>query len=129
MEKFEITVASETEVEITSEDIDDIMVGALEGGIIYWCRKVEVIGEYLGEYASDQISRGGELKFYCVDERDPYVLTRDKLLNGVEKLIENGSKELLENGEETFRISMYQLDACACDAIIQYALFDEIVYG
>ena len=40
------------------------MATALDGGITYWCNKAEVIGGYLGEYASDQISRGGKLKLY-----------------------------------------------------------------
>ena len=48
------------DVRVSNEDIDDIMVSALEGGINYWCRKAEVKGEYLREYASDQISSGGE---------------------------------------------------------------------
>ena len=48
------------DVTINQRDIDDIMSIALEGGITYWCSYVEVVGgEYLGEYASDQISRGG----------------------------------------------------------------------
>ena len=34
---------------VTDEDIDDIMVSALEGGITYWCQEAEVIGEHLGE--------------------------------------------------------------------------------
>ena len=55
----EFTIRPENEVKISQQDIDDIMVCALEGGISYWCCEAEVIGEYLGEYASDQISRGG----------------------------------------------------------------------
>ena len=39
------------DVEITQQDIDDIMCSALEGGINYWCRKAEVVGDYLGEYS------------------------------------------------------------------------------
>lgn len=35
MKKYEIK--AEIRVELTQEDIDDIMVGALEGGITYWC--------------------------------------------------------------------------------------------
>lgn len=46
---------------VTDEDIDDIMVSALEGGINHWCAEAKVQGEYLGEFASDQISRGGTL--------------------------------------------------------------------
>ena len=33
---------------LTPQDIDDIMVSALEGGINYWCRRVVVQGDYLG---------------------------------------------------------------------------------
>ena len=34
---------------VTDEDIDDIMVSALEGGINHWCAEAKVQGEYLGE--------------------------------------------------------------------------------
>ena len=57
-------------VRVRNEDIDDIMVSALEGGINYWCRKAEVKGGYLGEYASDQISRGGELILHDTEDID-----------------------------------------------------------
>ena len=59
------------------------MCTALEGGINYWCCKAEVVGEYLGEYASEQISRGGELKLYDAEEDEVYTLTLDKLLKGI----------------------------------------------
>ena len=49
-------------VTVTERDIDDIMSCALDGGICYWCKEANVVGEYLGEYASDQISRGGKLE-------------------------------------------------------------------
>lgn len=45
-------------LEITDEDIDVILSMALDGGITHWYSKVEVVGEYLGKYTSDQISRG-----------------------------------------------------------------------
>ena len=40
---------------LNMQDIDDIMACALEGGINYWCSEAKVIGEYLGEYASEQM--------------------------------------------------------------------------
>ena len=54
MNDFKVKV--ELEVNVSQEDIDDIVTIALEGGINYWCRKAEVVGDYLGEYASEQIS-------------------------------------------------------------------------
>lgn len=57
-------IRPQMKIDVKQQDIDDIMAAALEGGINYWCYKAEVIGDYLGEYASDQISRGGKLKLY-----------------------------------------------------------------
>lgn len=81
MENFK--VKTEPEINVTQEDVDDIVATALEGGINYWCRKAEVVGDYLGEYASEQISRGGTLKLYDSEEDEVYELTRDKLLDGM----------------------------------------------
>ena len=67
MDEKVFTVKAEINVKLTQQDIDDIMVAALEGGIDYWCFKVEVVGDYLGEYASEQISRGGMLKLYDIE--------------------------------------------------------------
>lgn len=78
MENFK--VKTEPEINVTQEDVDDIVATALEGGINYWCRKAEVVGDYLGEYASEQISRGGTLKLYDSEEDEVYELTRDKRL-------------------------------------------------
>ena len=65
---------------VLDEDIDDIMCAALEGGINYWCNRVEVVGEkYFGKYASEQISRGGELLLYDCESDAVYTLTLDKL--------------------------------------------------
>ena len=61
MSEKKFTVRAQIEVNLSQQDIDDIMVTALEGGINYWCRRAKVVGEYLGEAASDQISRGGSL--------------------------------------------------------------------
>lgn len=62
MKKYEIK--AEIRVELTQEDIDDIMVGALEGGITYWCSEASPEGgEYLG--ASMQVSRFPEAGRCC----------------------------------------------------------------
>ena len=41
--KFE--VHAEITARLTHQDVDDIMVSALEGGINYWCRRVVVQGK------------------------------------------------------------------------------------
>ena len=78
----------ELEVIVTQEDIDDIMAGALEGGINYWCGKAEVAGDYLGEYASEQISRGGQLLLHDFEEDKTYTLDKEKFLKGLKMYFE-----------------------------------------
>ena len=111
---------------VSDEDIDDIMSAALDGGITYWCGRAEVVGEYLGEYASEQISRGGTLKLYDVEDGTVSELTLDKFLNGLRLWIENERTFELTNAG---RLDVGQIDALAADAIIQYALFNNVIFG
>ena len=111
---------------VSDEDIDDIMSAALDGGIIYWCGRAEVVGEYLSQYASEQISRGGALKLHDIEGDGVFELTLDKFLVGLRLWIENERAfELTKAG----RLDIGQIDAAAADLIIQYALFNDIMYG
>ena len=65
---FDVRVSME--VKLTQQDVDDIICTALEGGITYWADKAVVVGEYLGEYASEQISRGGKLRIRTMEPFD-----------------------------------------------------------
>lgn len=119
--KIEITV------NLSTQDIDDVMVAALEGGINYWCSKVKVVGEYLGECASEQISRGGKLRLYDKESADTWILTRNKFLKGLKLWLTNGmdvDHGIVENGLETSVI-----DAVQADCIIQYAIFGKVAFG
>lgn len=115
-------------VKVTAEDIDDIMCSALEGGITYWCNKAEVVGEYLGEYASEQISRGGTLKLHDSEEDEVYELTLDKLLKGIELAIQHNYYADYDWCDGTM-LDTCNVDASVADVIIQLALFDDVVYG
>ena len=111
---------------VSDEDIDDIMSAALDGGVTYWCGRAEVVGDYLGEYASEQISRGGALKLHDIEGNGVFELTLDKFLVGLRLWIENERAfELTDAG----RLDVGQIDAAAADTIVQYALFNDIVYG
>ena len=115
-------------IKITNEDIDDIMCTALEGGITYWCDKADVVGEYLGEYASEQISRGGSLKLFPIGEEQTYTLNVNKLLKGIKQAIEENMYADYEwyNAKE---IDTCNVDAEVADTIVQFALFGEVIYG
>ena len=112
---------------VSDEDIDDIMSAALDGGVTYWCGRAEVVGEYLGEYASEQISRGGALKLYDIEGDGVFDLTLDKFLVGLRLWIEN--ERAFELTNDAGRLDIGQIDAAAADLIIQYALFNDIAYG
>ena len=125
---MEITITQK--ITVTEQDIDDIVCTALEGGINYWCDDVEVNGDYLGQYASDQISRDGQLKFYVsdpVNDTDMFVMDKEMLLKGIRMYLENPNApyDIIDNTS----IDTCNVDAVVADMIIQYALFDEIVFG
>lgn len=124
--KFE--VKAEVGAVLTQENIDDIMVGALEGGINYWCQEAEVVGDYLGEYASDQISRGGKLILHDAESSDKWELDLEKFLNGVKLWVQNGD-DAYGAVQRDGTVDTCQIDAEMADLIVQYALFGEVVFG
>ena len=126
MKKFEVKV--EIRVELTQQDIDDIMVAALEGGINYWCDEAAVEGgEYLGKYASDQISRCGTLLLHDTDEDAYRKLDLEKFLKGFKLWLENGGDQY--GAVQGHEVDCCNIDAGCADEIVQYALFGEVVYG
>ena len=138
MKEKKTTLTIRLEVEVTNQDIDDIMACALEGGINYWADEAEVVGKYLGEYGSEQIARGGELIIHLgepIEEAGTmkYKLTKEKFMNGLRKYLNDPMKPYniveWDNKNYEYRLDTCQADAVVCDMIIQYALFDEIVFA
>lgn len=125
MNEKKYTVRPEIEVNLSQQDIDDIMAVALDGGICYWCRKAEVVGEYLGEYASDQISRGGALILHDAESAQTWELTLEKFLKGVKLYFEQGCHVQIEDNT----IDTCDIDANDADCIVQFAIFGEVVFG
>lgn len=126
MQEFKIKITSE--IKLTQEDIDDIMSTAFEGGINDWCRRAKVVGDYLGEYASEQISRGGVIKLYDAESPDVWELTLDKFLNGFKLWFEQGYDEYGAVGSDG-TVDTGEIDAECADCIIQFALFGEVIFG
>ena len=129
--KFE--VFAQIRAALTQQDIDDIMVSALEGGINYWCRRVVVQGDYLGEYDSEQISRGGKLAVWLdepfEDDKTCYILDLNKFLSGFKLWLENSHSncDVVDNIDGS--VDCGQIDATCADEIIQHALFGDLVFG
>jgi hypothetical protein len=99
---------------ISAELVDDIMCAAMEGGISYWCTSaLPLKNDYRGcQYAHEILTRGGTLLVKPDGERE-IELTLEKFLKGLSMF--DGDPE--------------QHDAGDADAIVQYAVFGEIVYG
>lgn len=126
MSEKKFTVRPEIEVNLTQQDIDDIMVSALEGGINYWCREAEVVEEKrCGDWGHEQIARGGSLILHDAESPDKWELTLEKFLNGVKLYFEHGCEVPVEDNA----IDTCGIDACAADSIVQYALFGKLVFG
>lgn len=121
---FNITLPFST-VRVADEDIDDIMESVMTG-CAYWCGKAEPAEPYLGEYASEQISRGGKLKFHPVDD-EPAELDKEKFREGLYKwLLSLKDESRVVHGGW---IDPGQIDSIDGDSILQYALFGSIIYG
>jgi|GEM_PF-1185772 len=120
------TLSITIDVTVMDEDIDDIMCTALEGGITHWCAEAEVVGDYLGEYASEQISRGGVLKLHDAEGEDVYELDKAKFLKGLKEYIRYNSYAVMDTEG---RIDAGNIDAEAADEIIQYAVFGDVIFG
>lgn len=124
---FEVSVT--LNIQLTEEDIDDIMVSALEGGINYWCCEAEVVEERrVADWGHEQIARGGELILHDAESDDKWELNLEKFLNGIKLWIKNGYA--YESGAiKDGHIDCFQIDAIQADNIVQFALFGEIVFG
>ena len=112
------------ETEVSTEDMEDIMVTALEGGINYWCGRARIVDNPGDKkYASDVVAHGGTLELTDAEDPDEkWILDQEKLLKGFAKGMEWGRFASAED-------LMDAHDAETADVILQYALFDEIVYG
>ncbi len=127
------TISLKYEIAVTNEDIDDIMCIALEGGITpMWCTAVKPVGGYLGQFASEQISRGGKLEFIENDGSSSF-LTKSSLLNAIGKYL-HAYPEVFKRAVHRDKNGVYcldcaNIDAADADAIVQWGLFGEVVYG
>lgn len=116
------------ELPVSERDIDSLIDNAFNGGIGYWAGldntgekwKSKPITTYSTEYVAKLLLDGETVELYDVeDEEERWELTLEKLIKGIELNYKNRPHDSdIENG-----------DAITADCIIQYALFDEIVYG
>lgn len=115
---------------LTPENASDIMVTALEGGINYWCGKVKIenipdaLKNEANVYASEVLGYddGVLLLYDAEDVETSWKLTKQQLIEGIEKYMN-------ENGYADITDLIDDHDAETADIIIQYALFNELVFA
>lgn len=125
--EFEYTVKKK----ITEEDIENLVVDGLETGIGYWAmlhNNTEEFKKYYdttdlatAEIVAKIILAGGSVKI-TDNEKDVepmFDFTLERLLVGIQKNAE----------ERPWDCDLENYDATTCDCIIQYAIFDEVVFG
>ena len=121
---------------ITEEDIEDIVVTAIEGGIGYWCCLDNTNETYenapddepIAITAAKIILRGNKIKL--IDECDggtEYELGLEELLAGI--------STWKSCGYDTYEaitlkgVDCTMIDACGADGIFQCATIGDITYG
>lgn len=119
---------AQVEIPLTAKDINTIMVTAIEGGIGYWAVldnttpdfKNKPSDTYTSEWVTQLLIDGKTVEFYDVEDEDErWTLDLTKLIKGyAQNFKERPHDNSLEDG-----------DATTSDCIIQYALFNKIVFG
>ena len=132
MATFDIKI--EKTIKLTEEDLSDILCSCFEGGCGYWCCVDNSTDEW--NNAREQLHANGNqrpvienimlymlihgMPLRLIDEEEDVALymTMDTFLTGIKMTLENGFCDCID-----------EIDAIAGDAIIQYAVFGEQVYG
>lgn len=108
--------------EVNVNDVEDLLVTAFEGGINYWCGGIEIIecGER-GTRPSEAVANGGMIRLFDAESDDSWDLDRDSLMKGI--------LTYCKTNDVSFDDMIENHDADVADSIVQYALFDELVFG
>ena len=133
MKTYEIEVM--TTIEVTTENISDIVSSAFSDTSLWsgYCGGYPVDEIPKGTFTSDFIANGG--KYMLVDNEDDdeeYLLTDEKILDGIGRMYEDVGNTFNEWGTSFEWIKdgkIVDMDSWLADCIIQYAVLGDIVYG
>ena len=108
-------------IELSDEDVDNILDAALYSGISYWASDLEKVKDSKEprpiEYLSSALTHGWALKLKDTEEEMTYKLTKQKFLKGIGQAVREGYANLED------------IDAPAADCIVQCALFGKVMYS
>ena len=126
-----ITINIPMNLDVSDDDLDNILVTAFEGGSNYWIDKIEM-KEFSGhEFASHVVSKGGDVWIYT-DDSPRYFINKERLLKGISKWFAEYyyPRHIVKHSlEMPSSFSDIDFDAGDTDIIIQLAIFNEVIYG
>lgn len=120
-----LKLKAEFEMQVTKDDLDDILFEALNaGGVAEWADRVVAVGGKLGERICEQISLGGTLSIHERIGGAWHELTLEKMKAGIEQYLRESCHVHVEDG----RFVPGDMTAIDADTIVQFALFGEEKY-
>ena len=146
----EITTYDGKPVILKKDDVRTIITDAIDGASAYWCdycgieKPVKIVPSSDIEPEAETLANGGTLAFYVTEpfeddeegnEIEKYILTLSKMIEGITKYVNECSEDEKESllkwhtikGE--YHLNLTCIDGYIEDAILQIALFGEIVLG
>lgn len=126
-------------VELDDEFFEDVVCTMLEGGSNYWVDTIDIDhpdgqkpkGVPVSTWASDALNKGGNITIHPIEEEDGIVtINRENLIAGVKQLIdEHPDRVSVMYEDKKNHIDFGNMDADDADAILQYAVFGDLVFG
>lgn len=146
----EITTYNGKPVILKKDDVRTIITDVIDGASTYWCdycgieKPVKIVPSSDIEPEAETLANGGTLVFYVTEpfeddeegnEIEKYILTLNKMIEGITKYVNECSEDEKESllkwhtikGE--YHLNLTCIDGYIEDAILQIALFGEIVLG
>lgn len=128
------------EVELSVQDMMDLLCTAFEGGVNYWVASVLGIGGDASklpegrmqiEHEYEWLAVGGMLEMTISGEdKTVLYLSQDNLQKGLQEWIFRNSVQVYYDGERRdTALDLGNIDAGDADEIVQFALFGKLVFG
>lgn len=122
-----MTISEPIKVNLTVEDINDILSAATSLGIKHWCKEVIAYGERRqGNRNAQRLLAGGSISF-CREYKGSYIyhiLTLERLIKGIKRYLQDDCEIVDEGGY----VEYLKITPKIGDHIVQYALFNKILY-
>ena len=126
-------------VELDDEFFEDVVCTMLEGGSNYWVDTIDIDhpdgkkpkGVPVSTWAADALNKGGNVTIYPIEEEDGVVtINRENLVAGVKQLIDEHPNWIaVTYDHKKNHIDFGSMDADDADAILQYAVFGDLIFG